>query len=82
MLFSAFMFDVDWPVIWRQVDDPAHEPNRLKRPRNPATGRFVDIEDPIMDAQIIPGAEVRKKERAREARAAKRDSALAGVKPL
>jgi hypothetical protein len=75
MLFSVFMFDVDWDVIWRQVDDPNHQPNRLRRPRDPVSGRFVDIEDPIMEAQIIPGAEVKRRERAREAKAAKKLSA-------
>jgi len=72
MLVSSLMFDVDWDVIWRQVDDPNHQPNRNRRPLNPATARFVEIEDPIMEAEIIPGAEVRRRERVREARMAKK----------
>ena len=36
------------------------------------SGRYVDIEDPIMEAQIITGAEVRRLEKAKKERAEKR----------
>lgn len=63
MQFSALMFDVDWDVIWRQIDEPDHQSNRLKRRRDPMSGKFVDIEDPIMEAQVMRGAEVRSMEK-------------------
>jgi hypothetical protein len=54
-LYSKMMFDVDWDVINRQVADPTFEPCRERRPRDPRTLRFVDIEDPILPAIVIPG---------------------------
>lgn len=56
--YSKAMFDVDWSVIARQAADPMFEPCREWRPKDPATGRFLDIEDPILPAKLISGIEV------------------------
>lgn len=74
MHLSAAMFDVDWEVISRQETDPSIELCRWKRTRCPKTGRFVDLEDPILDAEIIPGLEVRRRRMAAAKRSAKRRS--------
>ena len=58
---SASLFDVDWDVVSRQEADTTIELCRWKRPRCPATGRFVDLEDPILEAEIIPGQEVKRR---------------------
>lgn len=65
---SARLFDVDWDVVSRQETDVAISLCRWKRPRCPDTGRFVDLEDPILPAEIIPGVEAKR----RRADAAKR----------
>jgi hypothetical protein len=61
VLLSARLFDVDWDVVSRQESDLAISLCRWKRPRCPDTGRFVDLEDPILPAEIIPGAEARRR---------------------
>lgn len=61
MHLSATLFDVDWGVISRQETDPSIELCRWRRPRCSVTGRFVDIEDPILEAEIIPGLEVKRR---------------------
>lgn len=40
-------FDVAWDVIEKQIAAPTHETIRERRPRDPVTRRFVDLEDPI-----------------------------------
>ena len=62
------MFDVDLDIIWRQADDPNHQPLRERRARDPITNRFADIEDPILHAKIVAGMEVRRKELKQKAR--------------
>lgn len=44
---SWHAFDVDWGVIYRQIEAPVHETIRELRPRDPVTLRFVDLEDPV-----------------------------------
>lgn len=56
-LYSYCLFDVDFDVIKRQAIDPTYEPVRELRPRDPLTGRFQKVEDPVLPAQIIPGRE-------------------------
>jgi hypothetical protein len=71
---SSALFDVDWEVISRQEMDPSIELCRWKRPRCPTTRRFVDLEDPILQAEIIPGLEVKRRKTAAAKRKAKRRS--------
>ncbi|MET4569104.1 hypothetical protein ABIE04_001431 [Rhodanobacter soli] len=56
-LYSFYLFDVDFDVIKRQAADPTYEPVRELRRRDPVTGRFQEVEDPVLPAQIIPGRE-------------------------
>lgn len=56
-LYSFYLFDVDFEVIKRQAADPTYEPVRELRRRDPVTGRFQGVEDPVLPAQIIPGRE-------------------------
>lgn len=56
--YSMAMFDVDWSVIARQAADPMFEPRRERRPKDPVTGRFLEIEDPILPAKLIRGTDV------------------------
>lgn len=72
MPLSAILFDVDWEVISRQEKDPSIELCRWQRPRCPTTGRYVDLEDPIVEAEIVPGLEVKRRKKAAEKRRAKR----------
>lgn len=46
--YSATTLSVDWNVIERQAADAAFEPNRELRKRDPETGRFVELEDPVV----------------------------------
>ncbi len=68
---SLMKFDVDWDVINRQATDSGFEPKRELRRRDPFMGRFIPLEDPIMYAEWIPGAEV-KRQRLLEAAAIER----------
>jgi hypothetical protein len=52
---TRMLFDVDMETIKRQALDPEHETIREYRPRDPETFRFVDLEDPILEAHVIPG---------------------------
>ncbi len=61
VLLSARLFDVDWDVVFRQESDLGISLCRWKRPRCPASGRFADLEDPILPAEIIPGVEARRR---------------------
>lgn len=54
-------FDVDWDVINRQTLDPAFEPKRELRKIDPADLRYVDLEDPILYAEWIPGKKVKRR---------------------
>ena len=74
MHLSVALFDVDWEVISRQETDPSIELCRWKRRRCPTTRRFVDLEDPILDAEIIPGLEVKRRKTVVAERKAKRRS--------
>lgn len=64
-LYSFCLFDVDFDVIKRQVEDPLYEPVRELRPRNLANGYFIAMEDPVLPAHVIPGKEWAEMERAR-----------------
>ena len=57
---SYMNFDVDWDVIDRQAADPNFEPKRELRKRDPITLRFQQLEDPILYAEWIPGAEAKR----------------------
>lgn len=58
---TSLLFDVDREVILRSADDPAYEPCRERRGRDPATYRFVEIDDPVLPAAITPGAEMQRR---------------------
>lgn len=74
VLVTALLYDVDLEVILRQADDPLHQPWREMRKRDPQTQRFMDIEDPILFAEITSGRDVRARAAKAEARRAKRRS--------
>lgn len=74
VLLTALLYDVDLDVILRQADDPLHQPWRELRGRDPQTHRCVDIEDPILFAEIISGRGVRARVSKAEARRAKKRS--------
>ncbi len=57
---SYMNFDIDWDVINRQAADPNFEPKRELRKREPITLRFQQLEDPILYAEWIPGAEAKR----------------------
>jgi len=65
---SEAMFDVDWSVITRHAADPAYEPDRERRSIDPQTRRFVDFEDPILEAKLVRGLEVKRQRLTRERR--------------
>jgi hypothetical protein len=71
---SVQMFDVDMEVIWRQADDPDHQPRLELRPTDPLTGRAINIQDPILHAEVVLGSEVRRKELMRRVRRKKASS--------
>lgn len=71
---SVQMFDVDMEVIWGQADDPDHQPRLELRPTDPLTGRVIDIQDPILHAEVVVGSEVRRKELMRMVRQKKASS--------
>ncbi len=72
LLFTIVMFDIDWDVIWQQVEDPLHQPKRELRPWDRATARFAEIEDPVLTAEVIPGTEVKRRALMREIRRIKK----------
>lgn len=72
--FTTILFDIDGEVIGRQIADQRFEHRREQWPRDPVTGRFIDQEYRILGAEIIPGAELRRRELAREARVQRRDA--------
>lgn len=45
---SVLLNRVDWDVIRRQIEAPVHETLRERRPRDTVSGRFVDLEDPVI----------------------------------
>lgn len=53
--YASMMYDIDEDVIVRQADDPEFEPFRDWRRRDPKTYRFLEIEDPILPAILVPG---------------------------
>jgi hypothetical protein len=57
--YALLFFDIDREIILRQADDSTHEPCRELRPIDPATGCFVEIEDPVLPATFIPGTQAR-----------------------
>ncbi|BFI95691.1 MAG: hypothetical protein RSP_12010 [Rhodanobacter sp.] len=65
---SEAMFDVDWSVIARHTADPAYGASRERRPLDLQTDRPFDFEDPILDAKLIRGSEVKRQQMARERR--------------
>ena len=69
---SALKFDIDWDVINRQTADPEFQPKRELRKREPYTLRFQELEDPILYAEWIPGAEVKRLRLLKEAAAERR----------
>jgi hypothetical protein len=56
-LYSFCLFDVDFEVIKRQAVDPTYEPVRELRRRDPVSGHFQEVDDPVLPAQVIPGRE-------------------------
>jgi hypothetical protein len=74
MPLSAALFDVDWDVISRQMNDQTITLCRWERPRCSATGRVVDLEDPILEAEIVPGYEIKRRKSVAARRRAKRPS--------
>ncbi len=62
-LYSFYLFDVDFDVIKRQASDPTYEPVRELRRRDPVTGCFETVEDPVLRAHVIPGKEWAETER-------------------
>ena len=74
VISTYLMFDIDLDIIKRQATDPTHEPLREYRPRDPMTHRFIDLEDPILSARLIPGKVWRDQQRHREARRVARHS--------
>lgn len=73
---SLLLYDVDIDVVLRQADDPTHQPWRECRKRDPETLRFVDIEDPVLPAEIIGGFQARDRVIRAEARSAARRSRI------
>jgi len=59
---SVLMFDVDMEAIWHQTDDLEHQPRYELRPTDPQTGRVIELQDPILHAEVLLGSEVRRKE--------------------
>lgn len=45
---SYYLCRANWGVIQKQIEDPAFETIRERRPRDPKTLRFYDLEDPII----------------------------------
>ncbi|MHB1543046.1 MAG: hypothetical protein ACYCS1_01255 [Gammaproteobacteria bacterium] len=39
---------IDWDRVERQIEAPEFETRRAFRPRDPRTGRLVDLEDPVL----------------------------------
>ena len=72
MYLSVVMFDVDWSVINDHASNPAYEPDRERRPIDPETHRFIEFEDPVLEAQLIRGSAVKEKQLAKEKRKAER----------
>lgn len=68
MQYSASLYDVDMEIVLRQADDPDYEPCRERRKRDPKTWCFIDVEDPVLPAIIIPGKLVRDKAQSRRRR--------------
>lgn len=77
---SALKFDVDWDVINRQTADPEFQPKRELRKREPLTYRFQQLKDPILYAEWIPGAEVKRLRLLKEAAAERRKQRRAASK--
>lgn len=63
--YSFYLFDIDFDVIKRQAADPTYEPVRELRHRDPVTGCFEAVEDPVLPAHVIPGDKWAEMERAR-----------------
>lgn len=59
MPLSLLLFDVDWEIIDALAASPMYQPCREKRPRDPETLRFVEYDDPILDATWISGFSAR-----------------------
>lgn len=76
VFLTGLLYDVDLDIILRQADDPAHQPWRELRKRDPQTQRFVDIEDPILPAEITSGFQVRERVARAQARKIARRRAL------
>lgn len=45
---TQMIITVDWDIIDRQIQAPVHETIRERRPRDPKTYRFADLEDPVV----------------------------------
>lgn len=56
---SKFFFEVDFDVINKYAADPAYEPKRELRARDPKTQRFVEYDDPILYARLISGQRIK-----------------------
>lgn len=50
---SFMLLKPDWDIIRRQIEAPVHEPIRERRPRDPNTGRFAELEDPFVMCDIV-----------------------------
>jgi len=72
MWFTLMLFDIDLEIIWKQAKDPNHQPVRERRPKDPITRRFIELEDPVLEAEIIHGSEVKRRRDLKEKRLAKK----------
>lgn len=73
MFFTNIMFDIDMDIIWRHTHDPDYQPVRERRPINPITKYFTELEDPILAAEIIPGSVVKIRHETKAKRSAKKE---------
>jgi len=48
LMTTLMLFTVDWAIIEKQILDLNYETIRHRRPRDPKTHRFIDLEDPII----------------------------------
>lgn len=72
MWFTLTLFDIDLEIVWKQAKDANHQPVRERRPKDPITRRFIELEDPVLEAEITHGSEVKRRRLLKENRLAKK----------